>query len=160
MSNHSCPFHVIGVDGLFLLCLWNQLVIRLLWNGINFGIGDSCLYKGWNTLHDFCTDFCPGLQYGRVYLSWWKWEQVCRFWTVRVDRFHRKPCSVWWAQTRFHLVREYQNVWYFRTSCISHASTSNKTHVSAWVDALYFSVTIYKFGKLMMSKSVQILKVV
>lgn len=64
----------------------------------------------------------------------WLILQICRFWAVRIDRFHRKSCSVWWASdydssqmisdtvdisadSRTHIV------------LISHMSPSNEVHV-------------------------------
>lgn len=93
MSNHSCPFHVIGVEGLFLLCLLNQLVIRLLWNGINFGIGDSGPCKGWNTLHDFCTDFCLVYSIEESTLVGESESEFAVFGQSELNDF-RKPCNV------------------------------------------------------------------
>ncbi len=98
--------------------------------------------QGWNTLHDFCTDFCPNLQSGRINTSCWKSSLIWRFWAVRVDRFHRKSRSVSWAQTHFFLALDFnsihlediKHVWYFdlileQIVLICLVSPINKVHV-------------------------------
>lgn len=61
--------------------------------------------KGWNTLQDFCSDFCPNLLSRWVNNSCLKSVPVCRFCPVGLDRVHRKTCSVWWVQTAIFLLQ-------------------------------------------------------
>ncbi len=47
----------------------------------------------------FIHSFIPDLQSAEVSASFQKSEPDSRFWAVGVDRFHRKVCNVWWAET-------------------------------------------------------------